>query len=211
MRADAQGQAGAPEGPGGGVGVDPADRAAVGAQLGRAPRGLRRVAARCGLGLPVVVEAAPLLEDGTPFPTLCWLTCPLARRRVSRLEQGGRVRELTARLEGDPDLRAALAQAEARHAAARAALLPPGAAPEAAARVRGGIGGAVGGGVKCLHAHYAHWKVDSGSPIGALVGAEVEPLDCRRPCVRDGRRDPAWREPDPPAGGVAPPGSGLRG
>ena len=33
---------------------------------------------RCHLGLPVVVRVPPILDDGTPFPTHYWLTCPLA-------------------------------------------------------------------------------------------------------------------------------------
>ena len=58
--------------------VDPHDVAAVAAQLGREPRGLRAVAHRCPCGLPDVVETAPRLPDGTPFPTLYYLTCPRA-------------------------------------------------------------------------------------------------------------------------------------
>ena len=50
--------------------VDPADEAAVAAQLGRSPRGVRTVAHRCPCGLPAVVQTAPRLPDGTPFPTL---------------------------------------------------------------------------------------------------------------------------------------------
>ena len=55
-----------------------ADAEVVALQLGRPPRGLRRVAHRCPCGLPDVVETAPRLADGTPFPTLYYLTCPRA-------------------------------------------------------------------------------------------------------------------------------------
>ncbi|MEU1396724.1 DUF501 domain-containing protein, partial [Micromonospora zamorensis] len=55
-----------------------ADLAAVAAQLGRTPRGTRAVAHRCPCGLPDVVETTPRLADGTPFPTLFYLTCPRA-------------------------------------------------------------------------------------------------------------------------------------
>src|SRR5690606_26057582 len=54
-----------------------ADIAVAEAQLGRPLRGMRRVAHRCALGLPVVLEVDPVLEDGVPFPTLYWLSCPL--------------------------------------------------------------------------------------------------------------------------------------
>lgn len=169
------------------------DAAAVEAQLGRPARGAWRVASRCGLGLPVVIEAAPVLEDGSPFPTLYYLTCPLARRRVSRLEQRGEVREWTARLEADPALRAAFEAAQVDYAARRAALLPPG--HPAGERLRGGVGGAERG-VKCLHAHFAHARVGGPNPIGSDVAARIEPLECQAPCVAGGERNPRWREPD---------------
>ena len=58
--------------------VSDADLAVVAAQLGRPPAGTRAVAHRCPCGLPDVVETAPRLPDGTPFPTLYYLTCPRA-------------------------------------------------------------------------------------------------------------------------------------
>ena len=61
----------------------PSDEAAVAAQLGRDPRGLRAVAHRCPCGQPDVVETAPRLPDGTPFPTLYYLTCPRAAAALS--------------------------------------------------------------------------------------------------------------------------------
>src|SRR3954451_15183491 len=84
-----------------------ADLAAVGAQLGRTPRGTRAVAHRCSCGLPDVVETAPRLPDGTPFPTLYYLTCPRAASAIGRLESSGVMREMTDRLASDPELAAA--------------------------------------------------------------------------------------------------------
>src|ERR1700761_789182 len=82
--------------------IKPADEAAVAAQLGRAPRGPRAVAHRCPCGLPDVVETAPRLPDGNPFPTLYYLTCPRAAAAVSGLEAAGLMREMTARLADAP-------------------------------------------------------------------------------------------------------------
>jgi Protein of unknown function (DUF501) len=62
-----------------------ADRRLLEAQIGRDARGSVAVAARCRYGLPLVVRTAPLLPDGTPFPTLYWLACPAARVAVGRL------------------------------------------------------------------------------------------------------------------------------
>src|SRR5690606_33164257 len=73
------------------------DVGAAEAQLGRPLRGVRGVAHRCALGLPVVLEVDPVLDDGAPFPTLYWLSCPLAHRRVARLEAAGGVRAMDQR------------------------------------------------------------------------------------------------------------------
>jgi hypothetical protein len=55
-------------------------------QLGRRPRGVKKIAHRCPCGNPDVVETSPRLDDGTPFPTLYYLTCPHATAACSRLE-----------------------------------------------------------------------------------------------------------------------------
>jgi uncharacterized protein len=68
-----------------------ADLAAVAAQLGRTPRGTRAVAHRCPCSLPAVVETTPRLPDGTPFPTLYYLTCPRLTGAVSALESARRM------------------------------------------------------------------------------------------------------------------------
>jgi hypothetical protein len=95
--------------------LDPADRDIVAAQLGRPPRGARAVAHRCPCGLPDVVETSPRLPDGTPFPTLYYLTCPRAASAVSRLESAGLMREMSARLAEDPQLAAQYQQAHERY------------------------------------------------------------------------------------------------
>jgi hypothetical protein len=82
------------------------DDRAVAAQLGREPRGIRRVAHRCPCGLPAVIETSPRLPDGTPFPTLFYLTCPKAASAIGTLEGSGMMREMQERLAADPSLQA---------------------------------------------------------------------------------------------------------
>ena len=81
------------------------DRRTVGLQLGRTPRAMTGVASRCGCGLPAVVETRPRLDDGSPFPTLYYLTCPRLASAIGTLESNGLMREMTARLAEEPDLR----------------------------------------------------------------------------------------------------------
>ena len=82
------------------------DRRAVALQLGRTPRAMTAVAARCACALPAVVETRPRLDDGSPFPTLYYLTCPRLASAIGTLESEGLMREMTPRLDDDPDLRA---------------------------------------------------------------------------------------------------------
>src|SRR5665647_2453283 len=69
--------------------VTDADLAVVAEQLGREPRGVMAVAARCVCGRPTVVRTAPRLPDGTPFPTTFYLTHPAAVAAISTLEAAG--------------------------------------------------------------------------------------------------------------------------
>lgn len=127
--------------------LDPADREAVAAQLGRPPRGLRSVAYRCPCGLPSVVATHPRLEDGTPFPTLYYLTCSRLAGLVGAVEAGGAMREMTDRLAEEPELAQAYRAAHESYLAERDALEPLGTQVSA---------GGMPERVKCLHVHVAH-------------------------------------------------------
>lgn len=85
---------------------EPRDVRAVGLQLGRPARAMTSVAHRCGCGLPDVVETRPRLPDGSPFPTLFYLTCPRLASAIGTLEADGLMKEQTARLGTDPALAA---------------------------------------------------------------------------------------------------------
>src|SRR5581483_4589266 len=89
------------------------DRATVERQLGRPPRAFRRVAVRCPFGRPAVTEQAPFDEDGNPFPTQFWLTCPHLVAQLARVEAAGGVERWTRAAEQDPRLAGSLARAQA--------------------------------------------------------------------------------------------------
>ena len=166
------------------------DRADLEAQIRRPLRAESAVVARCPLGLPVVAAVPPILDDGTPFPTRFWLSCPLASIRIGRLEASGGVRAMERHVEAHSDFALELEAAHRRYGAERDALVPPGADPAPS----GGVGGARTG-IKCLHAHYADHAAGNDNPVGRLVAPWVEPLNCTIPCVVAGTANPAWREP----------------
>ena len=127
--------------------VDPADLDAVAAQLGREPRGVLAIAYRCPNGEPGVVTTAPRLPDGTPFPTLYYLTHPALTAAASRLESDGVMRQMSQRLLHDPDLAAAYRRAHESYLAERDAVESLGTTFS---------GGGMPDRVKCLHVLMAH-------------------------------------------------------
>ena len=153
-----------------------ADRAAVARQLGRPPRGLRSVAHRCPCGLPDVVETSPRLDDGTPFPTLYYLTCRRATSAIGTLESAGVMKEMTERLEHDPELAAAYRAAHEDYLARRDAIEVLAGFPSA---------GGMPNRVKCLHVLAAH-ALAAGpgvNPLGDEVLAMLPEWWRKGPCV----------------------------
>jgi hypothetical protein len=138
--------------------IGPDERGIVERQLGRPPRALVAVAHRCPCGQPDVVETSPRLEDGTPFPTLYYLTCPRLASAIGTLEAAGLMREQTARLAQDPELRARYESAAEDYVARRDRLEVLEDVP-----AQGGMPTRV----KCLHVLVAH---------SLAVGAGVNPF-----------------------------------
>lgn len=121
--------------------------------------------ARCPPGHPLVIRNRPIDPHGNPFPTVYWLTCPDTVKAVSKIESEGWIKTLEATAETDADLRIALREAHEAYAKERGHML-------AGAERWGGVGGAARG-VKCLHAHYAHFLAGGADPVGEWVHARL--------------------------------------
>jgi hypothetical protein len=160
------------------VSVSERDRAVVAAQLGRAPRAIRAVAHRCPCGNPDVVETSPRLPDGTPFPTLFYLTCPKAAAAVGTLEASGLMREMTERLRVDERLAAAYRAAHEGYLARREQIAH-------VAEIAGVSAGGMPGRVKCLHVLVAHALAvgPGGNPLGDEALAALPAWWAAGPCV----------------------------
>jgi uncharacterized protein len=156
----------------------PADRAVVGTQLGRPPRAIRAVAHRCPCGNPDVVETSPRLPDGTPFPTLYYLTCPRAASAIGTLEASGLMSEMTDRLRADPELAADYRAAHEAYLARREQI---GHVDE----IDGISAGGMPSRVKCLHVLVAH-SLAAGpgvNPLGDEALAALPDWSAAGPCV----------------------------
>jgi hypothetical protein len=125
------------------------DIESVSNQLGRPARDIVAIAARCVCGNPVVVQTKPRLEDGTPFPTVYYLTLPAATSAVSTLEASGLMIELQNRLNQEPELASSYTLAHQSYLDDRAKL---GDVEE----IDGISAGGMPTRVKCLHSLVAH-------------------------------------------------------
>jgi len=140
------------------------DEQIVERQLGRRPRAFRGVAVRCPFGKPAVTEQKPLDEDGRPFPTQFYVTCPHLVAAISRLEAAGGVERWTRAAQGDETLARSLADAQQEQRELR---------PE----IDAGIGGSTrDGSLKCLHAHAAFALARPGYEIGDRILDELPSL-----------------------------------
>lgn len=98
--------------------VAESDLEIVSEQLGRTPRGVLEISYRTPDGQPAVVKTAPRLDDGTPFPTLYYLTDPRLTAEASRLEVAQVMKWMESRLD-DPELQADYTRAHEHYLAAR--------------------------------------------------------------------------------------------
>ena len=148
-----------------GASPSPEDLAAVTALIGRIPQGDFRVVVRATDGAPVVLMNAPLLEDGTPMPTLYWLVGNTEVHAVSTLEADGGVNTVEAIIGLD-----VIDAIHVRYQEQRDAMIP---ASHEGPRPSAGVGGTRRG-VKCLHAHFAHWLAGGDDAVGKWVSQQLD-------------------------------------
>ncbi len=137
-----------------------------------------------------MITTAPRLDDGTPFPTTFYLTCPRAVSAIGTLEAGGLMREMARRLAEDPLLAAAHRAAHEDYLRRRAEL---GDVPELAAVSAGGMPDRV----KCLHVLAGHALATGPgvNPLGDEVLAALGAWWTEGPCLpRDATTDPGAGE-----------------
>ena len=144
------------------------DLAEVTRQLGRPARDILEIAARCVCGRPLVVKTNPRPSDGTPFPTLYYLTQTAATQAASRLEAAGLMAQYQERLETDDDAKNAYLMAHQSYLSTRESI-------EYVEEIAGISAGGMPERVKCLHALMAHsLSVGPGvNPVGDWALADT--------------------------------------
>ncbi len=158
--------------------VSQEDIAEVSRQLGRPARDILDIAARCVCGRPLVVKTKPRLGNGTPFPTLYYLTQPAATAAVSTLEASGVMVRYQDLLAEDESIAKAYQKAHQSYLAEREAI-------EKVEEIEDFSAGGMPLRVKCLHALVGHSlaKGPGVNPIGDLALSELDWSPSRCQCV----------------------------
>jgi uncharacterized protein len=155
------------------------DKQRIKVQLGRAPRDIVAISFRGACGNPAVVMTKPRLADGTPFPTLYYLTCPRLNSEIGTLESIGFMKELEDLIANDEELKSSYQRAHQSYIKERHALAEVAEIAEVSA-------GGMPERVKCLHALVAHSLAKGAgvNPIGDIVLERIGNW-CHAPCVRE--------------------------
>ena len=150
-------------------------------QLNRSLRSDVEVVSRCHFNLPAVIKVPSNLDDGTPFPTSYWLTCPMYIKKVGSLESQGLIKELDKQLDQNKDLYKKWSDRQKSYEDERNKdnknkknLIDP----------TGGVGGAIES-IKCLHSHLADELATDKNIIGKIVLEAVGGFNCEDPCINE--------------------------
>lgn len=149
------------------------DERVVTAQIGREPRKPWRVARRCSSGFPCVIASPARLDDGSPFPTLFWLTCPHLSEGAALVESHGATSRWARRAAAESEVARALYDADRAVRAARVDETS-GDDPCTGTGIAGQRDPLL---VKCIHAHTALALAGIADPIGDWLIGEVG-LEC---------------------------------
>lgn len=164
------------------------------ALLGREPRTPFIVKSRCANGSPQTLVADPVFfEDNLwkPFPSFIWLVCPRLKAKVADLEQQGLVRFYSQKLRCEESFREEFLNSQREIADYRlqfAQKIFEKELPEHIAEILKNT--TVAGsrdiyGVKCLHAHLAHYLAFGNNPIGEEVYKQIGPCEIKDNCGCD--------------------------
>ena len=152
------------------------------ALLGREPRTPFTIKTKCTCGNPQTLIADPVfLEDNIwkPFPSFIWLVCPRMKALAADLEQQGMVKYYSEKLRSDEDFREEFLKGQREIAEYRLNLAKEkfeGTLPDHISEILKNT--SVAGsrdyhGVKCLHAHLAHYLAFGNNPIGREIFEKI--------------------------------------
>ena len=159
-------------------------------QLNRSIRSNVEVVSSCHYNLPAVIKVPSNLDDGTPFPTSYWLTCPMYNKKVGSLESQGLIKELDKQLNENKDLNKQWTERQKSYEEERNR---ENKNKENLINPTGGVGGAKES-IKCLHSHLADELATNKNIIGKIVLESVGGFNCEEPCIDENyKKNIKWK------------------
>ena len=166
------------------------DKKIVEVQIDRTLRSDVIVSSRCHFNFPTAIKVPPNLNDGTPFPTTYWLTCPMYNKKIGSLESEGLIAQLDNEILINPKLKTAWSNRQASYQQERDDSLD-----QSNQHVpTGGVGGATKS-IKCLHSHTADEISTGKNPVGKIVLESIGLYNCEKPCIDENnyQMNPEWK------------------
>ena len=166
------------------------DKQIVELQIGRKLRSESKIKSKCHFNLPTVIEVPPNLDDGTPFPTTFWLTCPMYNKKIGSLESNGMIKDLDEQIENNSALKDKWEERQKSYANYREKMH----VKKNPIKPHGGVGGATNS-IKCLHAHTADELATNQNVIGKIVIESLGSFNCKNPCYNTDtlEKNPDWK------------------
>ncbi|MGM0421005.1 MAG: DUF501 domain-containing protein [Bacillota bacterium] len=165
------------------------DRSIVEGQLDSRSDNVLEIIKYCPTGYPMLLLVHPFWNK-EPFPTIYWLSCPVLKERVSKLEDQGYLNLFKHKAEEIQIYNRKLAEAHRDYAQKRIELLDQPTLYQAKnistdlyeMLVDSGVAGIRDkAGLKCLHGHYAHYLADRNNPVGEDVDKMIDiPTNCHQ-------------------------------
>lgn len=138
-----------------------------------------QIVVKCPQGYPAVTENKPLDKEGRPFPTLYWLSCPLAVKKCAQLEAASLIKKVEQKLQTDERLRTAFLKGVSAYQQRREQLAAEKKTALSEAFLKSGIGGSSNLlALKCLHAHLAHFLATGQNPVGEILFKQLAWQNC---------------------------------
>ncbi|MFW5873617.1 MAG: DUF501 domain-containing protein [Bacillota bacterium] len=156
-------------------------------QLENSAENVIKVSKYCPTNYPMVILVHPFCND-KPFPTIYWLSCPVIKEDIFKLEDTGYIKKLKQKKNLDSEFRDELDKVHKKYSQARVKLLSNNQLEHAKLisedlynmLVKSGVAGIRDKeGIKCLHGHYADYLINKNNPVGREVSKKIEiPSNC---------------------------------
>lgn len=141
----------------------------------------------CPTNYPMVILVHPFYND-KPFPTIYWLSCPVIKEDIFKLEDAGYIERLKIKKNETKEFRKKLEDAHNRYSKSRIDLLSENELENAKEisedlfnmLLKSGVAGIrEKEGIKCLHGHFADYIITRDNPVGREVAKEIDiPSNC---------------------------------